>query len=470
VLKFLAAGVTFYGMSTFEGPLLSVKAVSALGHYTDWIIGHVHGGALGWNGFIAAGMFYWLVPRLFGTKLHSTRMADAHFWIGTAGILLYLVSMWVSGISQGLMWRAFDGNGALLYPDFVETLLAIRPLYVVRLIGGTLYLTGFAMMAYNLVRTALAGKAVNGEVTVLVETRAPAEPWGWRTVVFGRPLVFSVAILAVSLFMGWARPDVAVVLVAVILALAAGALLLVGGRTTDGKPRWHAILEGKGFLFTVLTLAAVLVGGVAELVPTLFVKAAVPKVGPEQVPYTALELEGRDLYVREGCYTCHSQMIRPFRSEKLRYGDPSRAEESQYDHPFQWGSKRTGPDLARVGPKYPNLWHYTHLLDPRATSPGSNMPAFPWLAERPLNPRETPKKLALQQRLGVPYSNADVDGAEAALEGQAKAIAADLRAQGVEVEWNREIVALIAYLQKLGRQAPPAPGGQLNASVAQEGR
>jgi cytochrome c oxidase cbb3-type subunit I/II len=470
VLKFLAAGVTFYGMSTFEGPLLSIKAVSALGHYTDWIIGHVHGGALGWNGFMAAGMFYFLVPRLFGTKLHSTKMADAHFWIGTAGILMYMVAMWVSGISQGLMWRAFDENGALLYPDFVETLLAIRPLYMVRMIGGTLYLLGFAMMAYNLVKTARAGKAVDGETTVLVEAKTVV-PWGWKDIVFGRPMVFTVAFVGISMFLGWVEADLAVVMVGILLAMIALAFVFVGGTTKAGKPKWHAILEGKGFLFTVFVLGAVLVGGIAELVPTIFVDRAVPKEGPEQVPYTALELEGRDLYLREGCYTCHSQMVRPFRSEKLRYGEPSRAEESQYDHPFQWGSKRTGPDLARVGGKYPNLWHYTHMLDPRATSPGSNMPAFPWLAERPLNVKETPEKLALMQKLGVPYSNAQIDTAAADLEAQAKLVSADLKAQGVDLPWDRELVALIAYLQKLGKQAPPAPDGQLNAAAEiQEGR
>jgi cytochrome c oxidase cbb3-type subunit I/II len=150
VLKFFAAGITFYGMATFEGPLLSIKSVSSLAHYTDWIVGHVHSGALGWNGLMAAGMFYWMVPRLYGTKLHSRALADLHFWLGTLGILLYVVSMWVSGITQGMMWRATTPSGALQYPNFVETLLAIRPMYWTRLAGGTLYLTGMCLMAYNL--------------------------------------------------------------------------------------------------------------------------------------------------------------------------------------------------------------------------------------------------------------------------------------------------------------------------------
>ncbi|RYZ59621.1 MAG: cytochrome C oxidase Cbb3, partial [Proteobacteria bacterium] len=138
VLKFLAAGVTFYGMATLEGPLLSIKGVSALAHYTDWIIGHVHGGALGWNGFMAAGMFYWMIPRLYGTELHSRKLADVHFYLGTFGILLYMAAMYVSGITQGLMWKAQNPDGTLLYPTFVETVVAVMPMYWMRFVGGTL--------------------------------------------------------------------------------------------------------------------------------------------------------------------------------------------------------------------------------------------------------------------------------------------------------------------------------------------
>src|SRR5688572_2966982 len=168
VIKFFVAGITFYGMATFEGPLLSIKSVNALAHYTDWIVAHVHAGALGWNGFMAAGMFYWMVPRLCGTKLHSTRAANAHFYLGTVGILLYVVAMWVSGVTQGLMGKAEGPGGGLMYPNFVETLIAIRPMYWVRLAGGTLYLVGMILMAYNLARTALAGKAVDGEADVVM--------------------------------------------------------------------------------------------------------------------------------------------------------------------------------------------------------------------------------------------------------------------------------------------------------------
>ncbi|AKU92984.1 cytochrome-c oxidase, cbb3-type subunit I [Vulgatibacter incomptus] len=460
VIKFLIAGVTFYGMATFEGPLLSIKSVSALGHYTDWIIGHVHGAALGWNGFMAAGMFYWLVPRLYGTKLHSTRAADAHFWIGTAGILLYVVAMWVSGISQGLMWRAFNPDGTLLYPDFVETLLAIRPLYIVRLVGGSLYLGGFVLMGWNLVMTARAGAAVNGEAKVVVETRPapPVSSWG---LVASRPVFYVVGLFALAVVFALGNVFVAV---AALAGIAVVGLFALFSRRDPSSPGWHGLLEGRSLLFTVLTLVAILIGGVAEILPTVLVEDSVPRNGTAR-PYTPLELAGRDIYVKEGCYNCHSQQIRPFRSEKLRYGDPSTIDESIYDHPFQWGSKRTGPDLARVGGKYPNLWHYTHMLDPRATSPGSNMPNYPWLAVRPVPVREAPDKLRVMQRLGVPYTDQDVDLAETRYREQAEAISADLAKSGVDLQWDRELTAVIAYLQRLGKTPPaPAQGKDLTAT------
>lgn len=448
VIKFLIAGVTFYGMATFEGPLLSIKSVSALGHYTDWIIGHVHGGALGWNGFMAAGMFYWLVPRLYGTKLHSTKAADLHFWIGTVGILMYMGAMWVSGIGQGLMWRAFTDEGTLLYPNFVETLLAIRPLYMIRLVGGSLYLAGFFLLAWNLWKTARAGKAVNGSVTVLVkEEKKPVSTW---ELIASKPMIY-IALMGVLVVI-YGVSDIFTAAAAAVFILLFGVAGLFWLRREPGKPGWHSLLEGNSFAFTLFVLVAILIGGIAELVPTIFVDKAVPKTGVAAEPYTPLELVGRDIYVSEGCYTCHSQQIRPFRSEKLRYGDPSRPEESMYDHPFQWGSKRTGPDLARVGGKYPNLWHYTHMMDPRATSPGSNMPAYPWLEVRRVPLSDVPKKLRAMQKLGVPYTNEQIDNGRDDYEKQAREITADLEKNGVELAWDSELTALIAYLQRLGKQ------------------
>jgi cytochrome c oxidase cbb3-type subunit I/II len=466
VLKFFAAGVTFYGMATFEGPLLSIKSVSALGHYTDWIVGHAHGGALGWNGFMAAGMFYWLVPRLYGRKeLHSPRAADLHFWIGTVGIILYLVSMWASGITQGLMWRATNPDGSLMYPDFVETLHAIRPLYVVRMTGGLLYLSGFVIMGWNLIKTALAGQAVDG-VAEVVAHEAPAPAVGWVAILTGRPMIFVALGLVGCMALGFTGVVTTLVMLGALLVLGCAAYVIGGGPRDPNAPRWHALLEGRPLLFTVLTLVAVLIGGVAELLPTIAVSKAVPATGEAQKPYSALELEGRDIYVREGCYNCHSQNIRSFRWETQRYGAVSRAEEFIYDHPFQWGSKRTGPDLAREGGKYPHLWHYSHLMDPRAVSAGSNMPSFAWLAQDRVDTHATGKKLALMQRLGVPYRNDDVDQAQASLLAQGQGIVTELATAGVQTRPDAEIVALIAYLQRLGRAPlpPPAPPGPVHVA------
>jgi cytochrome c oxidase cbb3-type subunit I/II len=471
VLKFFAAGVTFYGMATFEGPLLAIKSVSALAHYTDWIIGHVHSGALGWNGFMAAGMFYWLVPRLYGTKLHSTKAADAHFWLGTVGIILYIVAMWVSSATQGLMVRATNPDETLVYPSWVETVMAIRPMYIVRALGGGMYLTGFVMMAWNLWKTARAGAPVTVTVEVAVEDPAPADG-GLVAVLKGRPLWFSLVGIGATAMLGVARPMRAVLIIGFVLLLGELAWILARRDREAGKPSWFGLIERRPLSFTVLTLVAILIGGVAELLPTILVKQAVPAHSDHaQQPYTALELEGRDIYIREGCYLCHSQMVRPLAADTARFGEYSKPEEFIYDHPFQWGSKRTGPDLHRLGGRYPNLWHYTHLMDPRSTSPGSNMPSYRWLAEGRVDVKQTPRKLALMQRLGVPYSNDQIDTAEAGEQAQADAVVTDLAGQGVSLRWDSEMVALISYLQRLGRDVGVRPVGRTAAvSTLQGGR
>jgi cytochrome c oxidase cbb3-type subunit I/II len=454
VLKFFVAGLTFYGMATLEGPLLSIKSVSALAHYTDWIIGHVHSGALGWNGFMAAGMFYWLVPRLYGTTLRSTKAAEVHFWMGTVGILLYIVAMWVSAANQGLMVRALNPDGTMVYPSWVETLIAIRPMYIVRALGGGLYLVGFILMAWNLVATVRQGRAVNGCADVVIED--PAEPApGIGVVLAGRPLWFTAIGFTVVVAFAFARPLVAVGIVAGLLIVGEVVWVVTRRELAAGQGNvfvsWFALIERRPFAFTILTLIAILVGGVAELLPTIFAKQAVAMTGAAQKPYTALELQGRDLYVREGCYTCHSQMVRPLMADTARFGEPSRAEEFIYDRPFQWGSKRTGPDLHRIGGRYPNLWHYTHLMDPRETSPGSNMPSYNWLATGRIDVKLGSKKVALMQKLGVPYTNVQIDVADIDQKNQGMTVVEDLAKQGVSVRWDAEIVAMISYLQRLGR-------------------
>jgi cytochrome c oxidase cbb3-type subunit I/II len=459
VLKFFAAGVTFYGMATFEGPLLSFKSVNGLAHYTDWIIGHVHAGALGWNGFMAAGMFYWMVPRLFGTKLHSTKLADTHFWIGTFGILLYVVSMWVSGITQGLMWRAVDAQGALVYPNFVETVNAIRPMYWMRLVGGTMYLVGMVMMAYNLWRTARAGKAVDGEAVVVVPRVEVVEP-RWPEILMGKPVILVTVIAVTAATMAVVNNEASIALAAILVMVAVLGTVALHLAADHSRPSWHRLLEGRALMFTSFAIIAVLAGGVAELVPSLLATPPQDAIAAQAKPYRPLELEGRDVYVREGCYVCHSQMIRTLAFEAKRYGEPSTMAESIYDHPFQWGSKRTGPDLAREGGKYPDLWHYRHMIDPREVSPGSIMPPFAFLAAAKVDASGTAGKMRALRSIGVPYEAAEIGSAATDEAAQGQEIADALRKDGADADPRSELVALIAYLQRLGvhPQPVPAPG------------
>lgn len=394
IIKFMVAAVTFYGMATFEGPLLSIKSVSSLGHYTDWIIGHVHGGALGWNGFLTFAMIYFLVPRLWNTKLYSNRLANAHFWIGLLGILLYYISMVSAGITQGLMWKAIDDKGQLLYPDFVETVLRIVPLYWVRAFAGVLYFVGFLIMAYNVTKTIRAAAPARDE-----EVQVPA-------------------------------------------------LTLAPAHAGEG----HRRLEGMGTVFSILTFLAIFVGSAIEIYPTLSIHRYV-NPNSAVAPFSPLELAGRDIYIREGCYTCHSQMIRKLDFDVLRYGEASSIEESMHDRPFQWGSKRTGPDLARVGAKYPDLWHFRHMMDPRSVTSQSLMPSYPWLAEKKVDFLGLRKRISVLKSLGTPYSDLEASEADRIAEEQARKIAAGLAEQGAPSGLeNKEITALIAYLQALGQK------------------
>ncbi len=373
ILKFLIVALSFYGMATFEGPMMSIKTVNALSHYTDWTIGHVHAGALGWVGFITMGSLYYLIPRMFGrTTMFSVKAIEVHFWIATLGVVLYIAAMWIAGVMQGLMWRAVNPDGTLVY-SFVESVKATFPFYLVRLAGGLLYLGGMLLMAWNVVMTVRAGKVTAAQVpaTKHEEHHSPA--------------------------------------------------------------RGHEKIETNNGLMVVLILLVVAVGGLVEIVPLFFQRSTTEAVAGVK-PYTALQLAGRDVYLREGCYNCHSQMIRALQSETLRYGHYSMAGEFVYDRPFQWGSKRTGPDLARVGGKYSDEWHRIHLTSPRDLVPESNMAAYPWLATNPVDPASMAPRLTAMKLLGVPYTQAEVDASADAVKGKS------------------ELDALIAYLQVLGTQ------------------
>ncbi len=456
VLKFFAAAVTFYGMSTFEGPLLSIKSVNALGHYTDWIIGHVHAGALGWNGFMAAGMIYWLLPRLWNKPLHSTSLANAHFWLGTVGILLYVAAMWVSGITQGLMLNATtEGGTVLAYPNFLDTLNSIRPLMLLRVLGGGLYLTGFLLLAYNLVMTLRGAKTVDGAAEVFVDD-TPSERVGVIGTFVNPPVAFSIlgTIFACAWMFGGDFLKLAGLFGTIVC-------VILGWLHFEAKAKgwadWYDRLLVNAAPFTVLTFLAVAAGGLIQIIPTVIVQRAQNVEDRIQVPYTPLELAGRDIYVSEGCYNCHSQMIRTLVPDVMRYGDYSRLGESIFDHPYQWGSRRIGPDLARVGGKYSDDWHYKHMINPRDPSPGSNMPNYPWLFEKDTDVAALTSKIAVQRTLGVPYPEMSPEQIRSSVDAQAAEIVARLNEKRLEVEPSRQIVALIAYLQKLGKsEAVPA--------------
>jgi cytochrome c oxidase cbb3-type subunit I/II len=414
LLKFMVVALTAYGMATFEGPLLSLKNVNMLSHFTDWTIAHVHVGGLGWNGMLTFGMLYWLFPRMFRTELYSKKMANQHFWIATLGILLWAIPMYIAGFMQGLMWQEFTPEGQLVNADFLKTVTAMRPYYMLRSLGGLLYIVGACMMFYNLVKTAKKGSFLANE-----EDSAVNE--------------------------------------------------MISPNVKHKGEYWHRTVERKPIRFLILSLIVVGIGGVVEIIPTMIVKSNVPTISSVK-PYTPLELEGRDLYIREGCNNCHSQMIRPLRFETVRYGEYSKAGEFVYDHPFLWGSKRTGPDLAREGGLRSNFWHYQHMIRPKEVSPGSIMPAYPWFKTDDLDVSLLPNKIRAMQTLGVPYAKGYDKIALKDLEKQALLIATDIvenlpkdilagmdkNAEIAKMQ-KKEIVALIAYLQRMGTDIKKMP-------------
>ena len=396
ILKFMVVAVTAYGMATFEGPMLSLKNVSAIAHYTDWIVAHVHVGALGWNGMLTFGIIYWLIPRIFSTNLYSKKLANNHFWLGTLGIVFYAVPMYWAGFTQSSMWKQFTESGQLKY-TFLETVTYLKPFFFMRSIGGTLYLLGACLMIYNIYKTVKTGKLVADE--------------------------------------------------------AAEAAPLVKEETKHAGEHWHRWIERKPVQMMLLSLVVILIGGIIEIVPTFMIKSNVPTISSVK-PYTPLELHGRDIYVREGCYVCHSQMIRPFRSETERYGEYSKAGEFVYDRPFQWGSKRAGPDLAREGTgnlKKSHGWHFRHFREPSSMSEGSIMPAYPFLMEQDIDTSETGAKIRAMQTLGVPYEKGYDKIANNELMNQATVIAEVLKYDSIRISPNKEVIAVIAYMQRLGK-------------------
>ncbi len=404
-LKFMVVALTAYGMATLEGPLMSLKSVNAITHFTDWTIAHTHIAGMGWNAGMIFGMLYWLVPKIMKTKLYSEKLANMHFWIATLGILMFAIPLYWAGVLQWLMLREYNIDGLLVYPNFIETSARLHPMYAFRILGGTFFLVGFLMFLFNMFKTMKQSKLVRNE------------------------------------------------------AAEAPALINTQTRSAAGETI-HRWLERKGVRFSLLVLLALIVGGIVEIIPMLKVQSNIPTISTV-TPYTPLELAGRDVYIANGCYNCHSQEVRPLRYETDRYGEYSKIGEYVYDHPFQWGSRRTGPDLARAGyigsSTYKTaIWHYDHFMKPQEMNPQSMMPAYKWLLTREVDLTEIPKKIRVMQMLGVPYPEGFDALAVDAYKLQADKIIAELKAAGVEVKPAAQMVAMIAYLHKLGRDISPA--------------
>jgi len=394
ILKMMAAALIFFGISAISVALLSVKSISAFATNSEWTIAQTHISVMGWNGLLTFAILYWLIPKINGVKLFSQKLANIHFWLAVLAILFYTVPLYWAGITQSLMWREFTSEGYLKFPIFIDTVLKLLPGYIVSAIGGLLYLAGAVVMVVNLAKTVKSGKLINDEK---VEAATSKE-------------------------------------------------LPLADQDKGYTGRW---IDLKPIRFFIVVTVVAVSGGLVEIIPMFLVKENIPVI--ENVkPYTPLELEGRDIYIREGCNNCHTQQIRPIRNETERYGEFSLAGEFIYDYPFLWGSKRTGPDLQRIGGKYPDAWHYTHILKPDSMAAGSTMPAYPWLITNELDIETIDMKIRAMQSLGVPYEEAYDQFALPDLKLQALNIAEGMKSSRVYIKPDREVIALIAYLQRLG--------------------
>ncbi|MEO1128981.1 MAG: cytochrome-c oxidase, cbb3-type subunit II, partial [Planctomycetota bacterium] len=336
-----------------------------------------------------------------------------HFWLATLGIFMYWLSMQWAGITQGLMWRAFNADGALAYPDFVETVTKLMPMYAIRAVGGVLYLAGVVIAGWNLYMT-------------------------WR----GRPPKYETIVhSAPSLRNAPSHPET------VYRSSQPG---VVGAVDQLTELSWHRRWERVPIKFTLWVILSVSIASIFSLVPMFVIQSNIPTISTVK-PYTPLELYGRDIYLAEGCYNCHSQMIRPIWAETVRYSEYSKAGEFVYDHPFQWGSRRIGPDLARIGEKYSHDWHVKHFDNPRAIVTGSIMPAYPYLLEQEIDWGQVQRSVDAMALLGVPYTTTERMNAVSIAEDQAAQINQELIDQGGATDvGGTKVIALVAYLQRLG--------------------
>lgn len=443
VLKFFWAALIFYGWYALDRTLLSIKSVSSLAHYSDWTIANVHAAALGWAGMMTFGMLYWLLPRLFQTKLWSSRMAGWHFWVALLGVLLYIVPIYAAGIMQGWRWMALE-TGRLAYPSFLETVQASVPFWWARAAGGALYIAGLLMMAVNHVMT-----------------------WASRPAQYQVPLQTATPLSAQSEPVEATEPPSRL--------QEAPVLQFARGLDIWSRLHWHRRWERTPGKFTFLVVVLVVLASLLELGPAVLIRSEVP-ASTAAAPYTPLELAGRDIYLAEGCYHCHSQTVRPLVAETARYGEYSKPHEFAYDRPVQWGSRRIGPDLAREGGKQTSLWHWLHLedpqqfaaasvlpSDPQQAAPQSVMPSFEHLLRTAIDYDKIYERVWAAQRLGAEYPEYDFrpeevpdEAADAAGADQADAERAD--AEGEQAE------------DAADADAPPSAQQQLKQQIAADAR
>ncbi|WP_164103929.1 cytochrome-c oxidase, cbb3-type subunit II [Candidatus Laterigemmans baculatus] len=438
VVGFFAVALICYGVYTFEAALRSIKSVGAMVQYSDWTIAHVHVATLGWSGMLTFGMLYWMLPRLYQTELWSRRLATVHFWLSVGGLLLYVLPIYAAGVVEGVMWNRLNEIGRLAHPEFVEVVQAVVSMWWLRVAGGTLYILGLLAFGLNSVMT-------------------------WVR----RPRPYEVPVVTVRRMVRPAAPEAPVATPA---ELAHAPMLDLGRRIALGSNLlWHRRWERQPLRFVLLVSGAVVLASLLQIAPLWLFGGNVPPLASVQ-PYTPLELAGREIYIAEGCFHCHSQMVRPLVAETQRYGDFSRPGEFVYDRPAQWGSRRIGPDLARVGGRQSDHWHWIHLEDPRQETvrPESVMPSFAHLLDRPLDFDKIAERVAIAHDWGVPYDR-ELSEAPQMARDQAERIAADIVSQGGPFQrvlpsgqrllvMDTQAVALIAYLQRLGTDLlRPAP-------------
>lgn len=432
VLSFFLVGIVFYAIASFEGAFRSIKSIGALAEFTDWSLAHSYAMIFGFAGFTAAGMIYWIVPKMCQAKLWNPSLMRAHLWVSVLASLLCIGGAYLSGYFQASMTHGLDSTGTLLYPEFVEIVQTVQPLWWARAVGAVLFALGFGLLLLNVIMTWVARDrkaAVPCEATVKPsrEYQDPEPPSS---------------------------------------ALEGEAILQLGINLDIWSSLvWHRRWERSAFKFLFLVKLAIY-GGIALLfVPMYFLADRLPP-NVNAVPYTPLELLGREIFVAEGCASCHTQVARPMLAEGSRYGDFSLPTDFQFDRPAQWGSLRIGPDLSQEGGKQTSYWHWQHLADPQAVSEGSVMPRFDHLLEQPLEIARIRELLIAASELGVPYDEellaeddlseedrlaGDVTPLEAVVQKQAELLAADIvKSGGPAAKFDRQGVAIVAYLQRLG--------------------